>query len=165
MSKKVKFLLILFSSVGLGLIPGIALTWTDNYKGRLDSTKEKIIRSADVAIAVCNGHIQFWSILVSVPDASAEGLIAKSMDLQSGMIADLKRTKSKVESEIGNLRKPPADFADCYTKLVSVYGTYSNLIEAAVSPSGSLLTYSQSIKVVRNDFIKGMSELSVMIPR
>lgn len=71
------------------------------------------------------------------------------------LLAQLEASKVKIDEFMEGLENPPAKLVELYEKLFELYALYSEIHTLAVSPSGSMDEYSDSI----NDLESQMKEL------
>lgn len=79
-------------------------------------------------------------------------------------IASIQENQEEVAELIKKLQNPPDDLTSCYTTIDSMYDTYQDLTALAISPSGSLTTYSQNFSDYDKDFMKSYEKLNAQLP-
>ena len=76
----------------------------------------------------------------------------------------MQASRELVDGIMADLQNPPAEFAACYEAADSLYDAYCGLIDLAVSPSGSLKTYSENFSKYDEDLLKYYNKLEALIP-
>ena len=85
-------------------------------------------------------------------------------DNTATVISGLQASRELVDGIMADLQNPPAEFAACYEAADSLYDAYCGLIDLAVSPSGSLKTYSENFSKYDEDLLKYYNKLEALIP-
>jgi len=62
------------------------------------------------------------------------------------------------------LKNPTREFEKCYETLSELYGSYQGLVDLAISPKGSLQSYSQNISEKTDKFMECYNKLNTQIP-
>ncbi|MDR0303071.1 MAG: hypothetical protein LBI04_12270 [Treponema sp.] len=71
-----------------------------------------------------------------------------NLNLDSGIIekrAKISSSKDEIDILMKSLINPPKGYENCYNDLDKYYSAYCSLVDAAISPSGSLTTYTSKI--------------------
>lgn len=79
-------------------------------------------------------------------------------------IDDIKENQEEVAAIMRELQNPPEDLTACYNTVESMYDTYRNFTNLAISPSGSLTSFSQDFRTYDNDFMDFYEKLDMQIP-
>ena len=79
-------------------------------------------------------------------------------------ISELKANQKVVEDLIKSLQLPTDEFSECYKTVMEMYGAYSSFVQLAISPSGSLQTYSENFATYDNNLMTIYDKLGVQIP-
>lgn len=93
---------------------------------------------------------------------SLAALYSDSDTLKS--VSEIKANQEAVTEIMRNLQNPPDDLASCFETVEAMYDTYSNFTSLAVSPSGSLNSYSENFRTYDNDFMRYYDKLETQIP-
>lgn len=72
----------------------------------------------------------------------------------SKKVAAVESNKAAVDSMMKDLRNPPDEWKEAYDELKEYYDAYADLIKMAVSPSGSLQTYSEDFRETDSEAAK-----------
>lgn len=136
----------------------------DEYQRKLTDTKDLMIVTSFLAVDLCSKHSERWSAAARSKYGDINVAIMESISNNESSIESVKNGKNSVELMMQGLTSPPEGFSAAHSKIVSVYGSFSSLIDAASSPSGSLTSYNQSVNRIQEDFSKGVNELKVLIP-
>lgn len=73
--------------------------------------------------------------------------------------------QEKVAAIMLKLQNPPSDLVYCYNTVELLYDAYCDLTNLALSPSGSLKTFSENFNNYDNDFMKYYDKLGTQIPK
>ena len=152
----------------------------------MGDAKMQLFAQVPSATTICDYHLRRWTEAAGVEYetinlAVFNGTTEEAMEARlkygdidyavSGsvtnlwdMIWDFNFKLNDLHSTISDLNNPPDGFESAYAKIVSAYGTLKIYRDAAMTPSGSLLNYSQSVKRIHEDFWKEWFELSALIP-
>lgn len=79
-------------------------------------------------------------------------------------ITKIKENQEEVAEIMRNLQNPPDDLAACFQTIESMYDVYSDFTSLAISPSGSLQSYSENFRTYDNDFMRLYEKLDTQIP-
>jgi hypothetical protein len=77
----------------------------------------------------------------------------------------LNRVKDATDRFIKKLNKPPKKFVGSNNKLINLYGVYTKAYEIAVTPTGSLSSFSSSASKTQNDFNAAIKDLKQSLPK
>lgn len=79
-------------------------------------------------------------------------------------ISEIKASQETVAEIMRDLQNPPDDLASCFETVEAMYDVYSNFTSLAISPSGSLQSYSENFRTYDNDFMRLYEKLDTQIP-
>lgn len=79
-------------------------------------------------------------------------------------IESIKTNQEEVANIMKELQNPPEDLNSCYNTIDSMYDSYQSFTELAISPSGSLKTFSENFNTYDNDFLMYYQKLETQIP-
>ena len=135
------------------------------YRKNMITAKDMISVGGTLAIKVSNEHSKRWRDATRDEYSDLKDAVDFSIELHQKAIDSLNASRQTLQPFMSQaLSSPPNGFESAHSKLVSVYATYIGLVDAAISPSGSLISYEKSINRLREDFSNGMNELTVLIP-
>lgn len=144
--------------------PIVEAAKTPDYKENLKGTLAMIVLYASQAETLCQDHAESWQSATKSRYRSIDDAIRSSVAINAGSIGLLKEGKSTVASMMKKLQGPPAEYASIYDKFITLFGQFNSFADMAISPSGSLVTYTQSFRRLQEDLIRGINEIQVMIP-
>lgn len=144
--------------------PIVEAAKTPDYKENLKETLAMMVLYASQAETICQGHAESWQSATKSRYRSIDDAIKSSVAIHAGSIGMLKDGKTTVASMMRRLQGPPAEYASIYDKLITLFGQFNSFADLAISPSGSLLTYTQSFRRLQEDLVRGINEIQVMIP-
>lgn len=105
------------------------------------------------------GRLVFNDFNKSISNYLTDETIAKEI-LAIGTVVDT------VKENMTKLQKVPNnEYQSSYDKLVEIYGSFNNLYESIVSPSGSYNDYSSKCKNNIEEFKSNYNKIIVMIPK
>jgi hypothetical protein len=76
----------------------------------------------------------------------------------------LEKIKNKAEKNMQKLGTPPEKFTAANEKLTKLYGIFSNLQSVTLTPSGSLASFTESVRISENDFKLAAQALKENLP-
>ena len=79
-------------------------------------------------------------------------------------IAAIKSNQSAVDTIMKSLQNPTDEFKTCYGTADALYTAYEGLTGLAISPSGSLSTFTGNINQYDSDFMTYYNKLNLQIP-
>ena len=79
-------------------------------------------------------------------------------------VSDIKENRLAVEALYKELLNPEDEFKDCFEEVEALYSAYYDLTKLAISPSGSLKSYSENLSEYDKDFISHYDKLRLLIP-
>ena len=62
------------------------------------------------------------------------------------------------------LQNPPEEFSSLFTALDNTYSAYTGLTRLAISPSGTLVSFSDDFRKFDTEFLEGYNKLELLIP-
>lgn len=95
-------------------------------------------------------------------NASLSKLYCSNDMLQS--VKEIKQNQTSTEEIYKKLLDPTPEFERCFRVLEELYSAYYNLTKLAISPSGSLKTYSDNFSEYDTAFIEQYDKLKLLIP-
>lgn len=87
-----------------------------------------------------------------------------SADSTISTIAEIKTNREEVSALMSELSQPSDEFAQCYDTLTDMYNTYDKFTSLAISPTGSLQTYSSNFSEYDSDFMTSYNLMQTLIP-
>lgn len=79
-------------------------------------------------------------------------------------VNDIKANQETVAEIMRSLQNPPDDLVACSETAEKMYDVYFDFTNLAISPSGSLQTYSDNFSTYDNDFMRYYDKLDTQIP-
>ena len=76
-------------------------------------------------------------------------------------IESIKSNRTEVQNLIKELNDPPKEYEDAYSSLLELYDAYIDLTNIAISPSGSLQTYSSDFSSADSTFSNCFDTISI----
>jgi len=80
------------------------------------------------------------------------------------VVSGLRASREIVDSIMADLQNPPDEFSACYDAADSLYDAYCGLVDLAISPSGSLKSYSENFGEYDGDLLKYYRKLETLLP-
>lgn len=132
------------------------------YREVLMSAGEVITKMASACISHARSYInvrEYARVTGEDSTTIADKILGKEyQELQ----AQLKASKMKIDEFMEGLEEPPSTLIEMYDKLFELHALYSKIHTLAVSPSGSMDEYSDSINDMENQLKELKSSLDVL---
>ena len=117
-------------------------------------------------IELCKSISEVWSDAISNgKDFNEEIATVQKIAKETNFLQKLQKDKELIDGMMSRLNNPPEEYKTLYDKLLSLYGQYTKIYELAISPSGSLMTYNQSISEVSSEINRLYNEFQVLVPQ
>ena len=71
---------------------------------------------------------------------------------------------SEISAIFAKLQNPPDDLTPCYAVLNEMYDSFQVIVDCAISPSGSLTTYTATFREADTSFVNSFKKLDAIIP-
>lgn len=81
-----------------------------------------------------------------------------------GTLGDLEKKQDEIRDNMKLLQNPPKEYMESYIVLKETYGTYTKMMEQALSPSGSLLEFNRKTNDLYSNFEEQMERLEITLP-
>lgn len=134
------------------------------YRQRLEAAMVLMAATSSKCVDICSKHSSAWKSAAGSQYGSIDLAVSGSVTSNQEQIAEVELGKDAIEKIMSQLNSPPEGYSSAHDKIVSVYGTFSSLVSAASSPSGSLMTYNQNVNRIQEDLLRGLNELKILIP-
>lgn len=85
-------------------------------------------------------------------------------DYMAGYIESIQSNQSSVEALYKELLNPTEEFDKCFEEVEELYSVYYRFTNLALSPTGSLQTYSQNFSNLDSEFMEHYEKLEILIP-
>ncbi len=82
-----------------------------------------------------------------------------------GLFNNLRTERKDIDTLMNELNNPPEKYKDLYSKLLSYYGQYTTAYDLALNPTGSLLSFNNSISNVLSETNRQFNEFKTLIPQ
>lgn len=152
------------------------------YIASLNELRTQAIRGGSIAEQMCNLTKRVWYNTIyeerdSVTDKYTRNGSVFHDDFNTSLsllyaddntmtvISGLRASRELVDGIMADLQNPPAEFSACYEAADSLYDAYCGLLDLAISPSGSLKSYSEKFSEYDGDLMKYYNKLEALIPR
>lgn len=156
----------------------------DAYIASLKELREQAIRGGSLAEGLCNATKKVWYNTIYEEKDSGTDKYTRTFngagefhddfntslsnlyadDDVKTIISGLQASRETVSSIMKGLQNPPAEFSACYEAANSLYDAYCGLVDLAISPSGSLQTYSANFGEYDDDLLKYYNKLEILMP-
>jgi len=153
------------------------------YVASLNELREQAIRGGSVAETLCNLTKKVWYNTIYEEKNSAtdkytrvNGVGAFHDDFNTSLstlyadddvltvVSGLQASREIVDDIMADLQNPPDEFSACYDAADSLYDAYCDLVDLAISPSGSLRSYSENFGEYDSELLKYYRKLEALIP-
>lgn len=78
--------------------------------------------------------------------------------------SDMNTVKIEIDTAMQKLNQPPEKLTKTVEKLANLYDIYNKIFALAISPQGSLLSFSNSTSRLENDFNRVAQEFKATLP-
>lgn len=153
----------------------------DAYIENLRLVQTHMLSGGSVAEAMCNLTKSVWyNTIYEEVDSKTDAYTMTSgkfnrdfNDSLKALYADpkviasvdqLKENRETVAALMNDLQNPPDNLQACYSTVESMYDAYLGFTDLAISPTGSLKTYSEEFRTYDSDLIKYYEKLDTQIP-
>ena len=147
----------------------------EEYGKKLNFLVMNMLNTGADAEKMINGYIDVWhkaifnaSVMVNGKwYSNFNGAVSalKSQFEQEGKIEELQKSLDKTENDLKKLKNPPEEYKELYELVVDMYKIHKEFIEYAITPSGSLQSYSNDAKDLSQQFINFYNEYNVKAPK
>ena len=151
------------------------------YLSNLNAFLVKSIAGAAEAEALCNLTKQVWYDTIyeeynsdTAPYTRTNGYFNEDFNTSLRALYSADETLETVDSIEYNqveikvlykaLQNPTEEFETCYEIVDDLYSVYFNFTNLAISPSGSLTTYSETFSEYDSEFLQLYNKLELLIP-
>jgi len=137
----------------------------EKYKNDLLKTHDLIQNNIKTCILASDLYSTVWrNAIEDRKDFNIEinNVINESKRIGQYKVMDM--SKEKIDNEMKQLSNPPKNYQRAHDKLVEMYGIYTQIYSLALNPSGSLVSYNNTINDLQNKLIKTSSEFKVLLP-
>lgn len=154
------------------------------YISSLNELRTQAIRGGSIAETMCNLTKKVWyNTIYEEKDSGTDkytrtfsGTGAFHDDFNTSLsnlyaddsvqtvISGLQASREVVDRIMADLQNPPAEFSTCYEAADSMYDAYCGLLDLAISPSGSLKSYSENFSEYDDDLLRYYNKLEALIP-
>lgn len=151
------------------------------YIASLNELRTQTIRGGSIAEKMCNLTKQVWYNTIYEERDSTTDKYTRSggvfhddfntslsllyaEDNTATVISGLQASREVVDGIMADLQNPPAEFAACYEAADSLYDAYCGLLDLAISPSGSLKSYSENFAEYDDALLRYYNKLEALIP-
>lgn len=124
---------------------------------------EKSDKSTDPYTKISGKYSLYSRDFHSSFDTSISKLYAS--DSIKSDVANITLNRDAVSELMSNLSQPTSEFSTCYTSLLEMYDYYNRFTSLALSPTGSLQTYSDSFRELDSNFVASYDTIKTLIPK
>lgn len=149
----VQFSMLSGGSDAEGLCNLAARVWYNTIYKEYDSTTDKFTRKSYSA-GYTTWVSDFNEALANLYDASTT----------KSTIVDIESNQILVKDMMKELQNPPEGLEKCYETVTELYTAYKGLTDLAISPTGSLTSFSESRNTKISNFMDLVDKLSNQIP-
>lgn len=114
---------------------------------------------------LCNFFSELWGISVRGSTGIDEAISYGKKGLEEkGIYKNMEGLKKEIEESMKKVVNPPPDYKSAYDLLLEMYGSYVQLYSQATSPSGSYLSYNQTVNQYFSEIQKDYNKILVVMP-
>lgn len=139
---------------------------SEDYHNLISLTELSIVAASAKAVDVCSEYNDVWSGAINRGGSFNYAISSKKDELESnGTTKSIEETKKGIDSMMKKLNSPPREYEKAYSKLMELYGTYCEIESQAVSPSGSLVSFTSNINSLQSKLLREANEFDVLVPQ
>ncbi|MBA9088037.1 monomeric isocitrate dehydrogenase [Fontibacillus solani] len=144
------------------------------YLEEMQSTVYQMSLSIINSSEISSSYLKYWDSFnqydrvtvkskngISTTYTDINDLISSRVQSKKQDIDKIINDKEVITSNLKNLNKPPKIYLEAYNLIVEMYQLYSDAVDNAESPSGSYITYTQSVETILTDFTKKHEEFNL----
>lgn len=83
---------------------------------------------------------------------------------ETGKLDEIKKQSVSIKEQITELKNPPKEYKEAYDEVLDMYNYSEELIEMALSPDGSLQSFSEQKKQLLSDISSKYKRIEVIAP-
>jgi hypothetical protein len=137
----------------------------ETYKTNLLKTYDYIQGYSESNFKNCSLHSTVWKNAIRDNKDFNIELKKLSEELENnGMYNYARYNKTSIDTRMKEVSNPPKGYEKAHDKLVEMYGIYSQLYSLSLNPSGSLVSYNNTINDLQSKLVKASSEFNVLLP-
>lgn len=146
--------------VGLLLV---ACSGEKEYQTKVRQTADSIVTYSEQCSFRASKLVETWQSAISAGSNFNDALAADVGLWRAGGLDSIFTVRKEfVEKNMKELSDPPSKSTELHKKLVELYGSYSQMYDYSLKPSGSLLTYRSGVIELDEKIGKLKNEMSVM---
>jgi flagellar basal body-associated protein FliL len=145
-----------------------------NYHNELMSVAHYIISSAAIAEEIGNQYAVVWKQAINskygitvnnkLAVTFSQAVEYKREELIDE-IEELLKDRKLLDERMRSLNKPPSQYQKAYDALIQMYISYTEYVELADSPSGSLVSFNEKRDQISSGLIGKYNEFKVLVPK
>lgn len=107
----------------------------------------------------------YWDDYYQYRSSDFNTSISKYLTTNKDKIDNLKKQQNEIKKEVTKLQNHPNQkYKEAYDKMIELYGAFNNLVDQAISPSGTYRDYVSKYNQYSEDLSSAYEQLSVLIP-
>jgi hypothetical protein len=136
-----------------------------DYQQKLAATADEILAATTKCVDMCGVYSEEWRDGIEHDNMSLWLLHQIDKFEENGNNAAIASSKKRIDQLMSDLASPPASMTDVHRTLVELYGIYSQIHGCASGPSGSLMSYNNTVNDLQSKYVKVANELKVTLPK
>jgi hypothetical protein len=135
------------------------------YSKRLAEASMEINMEFLLSALVCDQYSNVWSEAIdNGNDFNVALMDYKNGIEEKGFLPEREKEQEKIRNNMKLLQNPPEKYKDSYNNLKKIYGTYTKMVDQALSPSGSLLEFNRYTGELASQFEEEKEQLEITLP-
>lgn len=163
----ISFIAILASLILIVVILGTNTKKQKEYDANFSIAILTIYAGAINSVKVCETYSVVWRDAINSrwKDFNDELQDQQREFRNNGTFEKLDNGKKQIDDLMKELSSPPKKYKEAHSKLIELYGIYTQINSLAKSPSGSLVSFNSNINDLQSRFIKTYNELNALVPK
>lgn len=83
---------------------------------------------------------------------------------EKGLLEERETKQDEIRNNMKLLQNPPSEYEESYNELKKIYGTYTKMVDQALSPSGSLIEFNRYTGQLASQFEEDREQLEITLP-
>lgn len=83
---------------------------------------------------------------------------------ETGKLDEIKKRSDSIKEQITELKKPPKEYQEAYDEILDMYNYSEQYVEMALSPDGSLQSFSEQKKKLSSEISSNYKRIEVIAP-
>ncbi|MDZ5711369.1 hypothetical protein [Jeotgalibacillus haloalkalitolerans] len=147
---------------------------SSDYHAKVEALQEAMMEAGIKAEEMTDQYYSVWYDVIYEDEVQIGGNVAKDFDTalyyqyiefsDDGSIEELEELMASVETQISDLKSPPAEYQQTYDTQLEMYLSLKALSSLAIEPSGSLDSFTDDISRLVDEMLDANNKYTVQLP-